>query len=99
MNSPLKVVEADIDSHFIEAVSAAGGITKRVQYRGERGCADHLTGFPWNRLFLVELKRPTGGRIRVAQSNDAECWFLIGVEKVYLRNVAEINRWIAKVRA
>lgn len=99
MNGPVKYVEADIDSYFIEAVSSNGGVTKRIQYRGERGAADHLCGFPWNRLFLVELKRPKGGRASVMQQQDFECWFLIGVEKIYLRNFAEINRWIKKVRA
>lgn len=90
--------EVDIDKYFIECVSAAGGITKRIQYRGERGCADHLTGFPYNRLFLVELKRPKGGRIRKLQHEDAKTWALMGVEKVYLSNFIEVYRWVKKVR-
>lgn len=99
MNRPVKIVEADIDAYFILQVTIAGGITERIQYRGKRGAADHLTGFPYNRLFLVELKRPKGGKIRIAQLQDAVNWFHIGVEKVYLRNHAEVDRWIKKVRA
>ena len=91
--------ESDIDKHFVEAVSAAGGVTKRIAYRGERGCADHLTGFGFNRLFLVELKRPKRYNIRVLQQKDAELWSHVGVEKVFLKSHAEINAWIAKVRA
>jgi hypothetical protein len=93
------VIEADIDKHFAEAVSAAGGVGKRIAYRGERGASDWLVGFPFNRLFLVELKRPKGGRIRRAQLNDAQLWMHVGVEKVWLRTIEEVNRWIKKVRA
>ena len=97
--SPRVIQEADIDKHFIEAVSAAGGVTKRIAYRGERGCADHLTGFGFNRLFLVELKRPRRYNIRRLQELDAKFWVQIGVEKVFLKSYAEINTWITKVRA
>jgi len=93
------VVEADIDKHFAEAVSAAGGVGKRIAYRGERGAADWLVGFPFNRLFIVELKRPKGGRIARLQEKDAELWFHVGVEKVWLRTYEEVNRWTKKVRA
>ena len=91
--------EVDIDDYYIEAVSAAGGITKRIAYRGERGCSDHLTGFSSNRLFLVELKRPEGGRIAVLQHRDSQLWSHVGVEKVYLKNFVEVNTWIKRVRA
>lgn len=96
MTTP-KIVEADIDQHYIDAVSAFGGITERVQYRGKRGCADHLTGFPFNRLFLVELKRPKGGKIAVLQNQDAEKWFLVGVQKVYLKTFKEVDDWVRRV--
>lgn len=92
-----KVVEADIDDHFIEAVSAFGGITERIQYRGKRGCADHLVGFPFNRLFLVELKRPQGGKVAALQHEDSKKWALVGVEKVYLKSYAEVNTWVRRV--
>jgi hypothetical protein len=91
--------ENDIDKHFCEAVSAAGGVTKKIIGRGWKGCADHLTAFSFNRLFLVELKRPRGGRIKFHQDEDAREWYQMGVVKVYLRNTDEINAWIAKVRA
>lgn len=91
------IVENDIDAFFIECVSAHGGVTERIQYRGKRGCADHLTGFPFNRLFLVELKRPKGGKIAVLQHKDAEKWFLMGVQKVYLKSYAEVRTWVKRV--
>jgi len=99
MNGPVKYVEADIDEFFVDTVHNAGGVTERIQYRGKRGAADHLTGFPYNRLFLVELKRPKGGKISKLQVLDADRWFDIGVEKVYLRNYAEVVQWVSKVRA
>lgn len=99
LNDCGNIVEADIDSYFVETVSAYGGITKRIAYRAERGCADHLTGFASNRLFLVELKRPKGGRIAALQDRDAKLWSEVGVEKVYLKSHAEVLRWVKRVSA
>lgn len=99
----MHTVEADIEKHFMDAVSAGGGITERIQYRGKRGCADHLTAFPFNRLYLVELKRPNdrggamGGRVSKLQEIDEKRWAQVGVQKVYLWTFEMVNRWVKRV--
>ena len=91
-------LEAAVEKHFCEAVSAHGGVERKIQYPGRRGAADRLVGFPFNRLFLVELKRPKGGRISVHQEDDEKSWAQVGVQKVYLHTIPAVNQWIARVR-
>jgi hypothetical protein len=90
-------LEAVVEKHFCEAVWAAGGCERKVQYLNRRGCADRLVGFPFNRLYLVELKRPKGGRISPHQEDDERYWAQVGVQKVYLYTVTAVNQWIARV--
>jgi len=91
--------EADVVAHFRAEVVKAGGVERLIQYRGRRGCADHLAGFPYNRLFLVELKRPKGGRISAHQEQDERDWCAVGVQKAYLYTREDVDHWIARVRA
>ena len=96
--------EEDIDAYYERQVVAAGGHTRRIIYRGRRGCADHLTGFPWDRLFLVELKKPKthaskAGAPRIHQTIDADEWRTVGVLKVFLKSRAEIDAWIKRACA
>ena len=100
-NSPCDAdqLEAQVEKHFCEAVSAAGGVERKIVYLQRRGCSDRLVGFPFNRLFLVELKRPRGGRISPHQQEDERYWAQVGVQKVYLHTIAAVNQWVSRVRA
>jgi hypothetical protein len=76
--------------------SPTGGFVERIKYLGKRGCADDLVIWPWNRIFLVETKRPKGGRISIHQHEDAKRLLIVGVKKVYLYTRDEVDRWIRK---
>ena len=89
--------EESIDVYYEESVNAAGGGTRKIAYRGRRGAADHLTAFPCNRLFLVELKRPVGGRIRHHQWEDSKWLAGFGVQKEFLHTRAAIDTFIQRV--
>lgn len=89
--------ECTIEDYYVEQVIAHGGVTRKIIYRGRRGCADQLTGFPFNRLFLVELKRPRGGKISVHQDQDANDWFAIGARKEFLHTKASVDEFILRV--
>lgn len=89
--------ESSIEDYYIESVEAVGGGTRRIAYRGRRGAADHLTAFKFNRLFLVELKRPKGGRIRVQQWEDAKWLQGFGVQKEFLHTREAIDAFIRRV--
>ena len=76
--------EQDVVDYAVREIEARGGVARPIIYRGRKGCADYLVGFPVNRLFLIEFKRPKGGKIGIHQSIDAEQWFAIGVMKEFL---------------
>jgi len=61
-----------------------------------RGCADRLVGFE-GRLYLVELKRPRGSRKSIQQTEDAKFWAAVGVVKIYLYTVEEVDAWIKEI--
>lgn len=91
------VKECNVEDYYVSAVKAAGGGTRPIAYRGRRGAADHLTLFPFNRIFLVELKRPKGGKIRMQQWEDAKWLQTFGVQKEFIHTFAAVDAFIARV--
>lgn len=87
------MIEAEIEDYFCDEVARYGGRTRKIQYVGLRGASDQLTGL-FGRLYIVELKRPSGGVISIHQSKDAEAWAEAGIEKVYLKTKAEVDTWL-----
>jgi len=90
--------EADIETYFDEQVKKHGGKSRPIIGRGWRGCSDRIAAFPYNRIYLVELKRPKDGTIRVHQQLDAEFWAPLGVQKEFLFSCAEVDAFIRRVR-
>lgn len=45
---------------LLNAVTAAGGLCKKIKFIGTLGAPDRLVLLPGGRLFFVELKSPTG---------------------------------------
>ena len=88
--------ERTVQDHLEHEVRIRGGFAERVKYAGKRGCADDLIIWPYNRMYLVELKRPKGGRISVHQHLDAAALMRVGVYKVYIYTKDEADRWIRK---
>lgn len=91
------VLEATVEDYLCEQVLAHGGGHRKIQYVGRRGCSDQLVVFPFNRIFMVETKRPKGGKISVHQEDDARWLLNFGVLKVYLFTTYEVDAWIRKV--
>lgn len=89
--------ECTIEEYFEKRVLEAGGGSRRIAYRGKRGCADQIAVFKFNRIFLVELKRPKGGKISVHQEEDWHWLFEFGVKKEFLHTKANVDSWIAQV--
>jgi hypothetical protein len=92
------MLECEVEKHLCDAIWANNGVERKIVYPGRRGCTDRLVGFSSNRLFLVETKRPKGGRISAHQEQNAKDWAAVGVEVVFLWSIPEVNRWIARVR-
>ncbi len=89
--------ECTIEEYFEARVLEVGGGTRRIAYRGRRGCADQLAIFKFNRFFLVELKRPKGGKISIHQDEDAKWLLALGVRKEYLHTKQAVDTFIARM--
>jgi hypothetical protein len=89
--------EHTVQEHLEHEVRRGNGFVERIKYLGKRGCADDLVIYPHNRIYLVETKRPKGGRISVHQHEDANRLLKVGVRKVYLYTRDEVDRWIRKI--
>lgn len=87
------MIEAEVEDYLCERITENGGRTRKIQYVGLRGASDQLVGL-FGRLYIVEVKRPSGGVISIHQSKDAEAWAEAGIEKVYLKTKAEVDTWL-----
>lgn len=52
--------ESAIEQYLNDEVTKLGGFTVKLSPKGYKGIQDRLVVLP-NRMFVVELKRPTGG--------------------------------------
>lgn len=71
--------EQTVVDYFTGLLDAAKWQWRLVIYRGRKGCPDILCAGPYNRMFLVEMKRPKGGRLDPLQVEDHAEWFKVGV--------------------
>jgi hypothetical protein len=92
-----KMLEADVEKYWCELVFQNGGIQHKLKYLDQDGAADRIAFFPHNRIFLVELKRPKGGRIRQQQMWDAQNLLQVGVLKEFLYTKHMCDMWIKRV--
>ena len=88
--------ESIIEKHFVEAVAKAGGLQRKVEYLGRRGCPDRLVGFPNGRHALVELKR-LRGRARDEQVREHVRLRLIGFDVRVLASIEAVDEFVAEL--
>lgn len=50
--------EGVVEDYLVEQVEAAGGLIRKVQWTGRRGCPDRYVSFPVGRCGFVEVKAP-----------------------------------------
>ena len=63
---PLMLEEA-VRQYFRQQVKAHGGLTRKLNPHGQNHWPDELATTPELGLFMVELKRPKGGRLSEGQ--------------------------------
>lgn len=88
--------EATVERHFVEAVSAHGGIAMKFVTPGRAGAPDRIVIFPYNRVLFVELKRPKGGRVRSHQTLWHGEALKLGVNVETLWTTEEVNSWVRR---
>jgi len=89
------VRESSIERHLAKAVLAAGGYSLKIM-PVIAGSPDRLVIFPPGRLFLVELKTPTG-RVRPIQQVMHDRLGALGAPVAVLNSSAAIDAWISRV--
>ena len=90
--------ESIIEKHFVEAAAKAGGLQRKVEYLGRRGCPDRLVGFPHGRHALIELKR-LRGRARDEQVREHVRLRSIGFDVRVLASIEAVDEFIAELLA
>jgi hypothetical protein len=63
----MPVLEASIERYLSGAVAILGGMTYKFSVPGVRGYPDRIVKLPGVSAFLVELKKPKGGRVAELQ--------------------------------
>lgn len=59
--------EAQVEKYLHDTVAELGGFTYKLAVPGRRGYPDRLVKLPNADAFVVELKRPRGGRLSALQ--------------------------------
>ncbi len=62
--------ESTVEEYLVQRVEQKGGLCQKITHPGRRGCPDRLVTWRDGRMFLVELKRPKGGKLSLSQVND-----------------------------
>jgi hypothetical protein len=60
-------LEVHVENYLVKRVEQLGGVAYKLVAVGKRGKPDRLVILPGVRPFLVELKRPSGGRLAELQ--------------------------------
>jgi len=86
------VDERDVDGRLSAAVKERGGLCLKLDSMGMKGIQDRLVLLPGARVFFVELKRPTGGRVSVLQKVRQTQIARLGFPSVVIRSPLEVDR-------
>lgn len=89
--------EADIEAYLEARVVALGGICEKFTSPGKRGVPDRIVTLPYNRIFMVELKRPSG-RYRKLQEIDHRERLQRGCAVETLWSKKEVDAFIRRVK-
>ena len=89
--------ERDIEKHFVETVEDLGGLTRKVQWIGRRGCPDRYAVFPGGRYCWVELKAP-GQWLDPHQEREIARLVAMGIKVAILSSVQDVDAWAEEYR-
>lgn len=91
----MTTLERTVENRLIKLTYQAGGMT--IKLTSQTGAPDRLIMLPGGKMFLVELKRPIGGRLSPLQ----EVWHkkarMVGITVVVLSSVEEVDLFMKDV--
>lgn len=91
------MLEAEVERYFVWVVARLGGKADKIEFVGKRGCPDRLVRLPES-LWLVELKRPKGGRLSALQKEFAKECEQLNNNYACLWSIEQIDQWAAQIR-
>jgi len=96
MNGKTAIVkERAVEAELVERVTARGGLCEKVMVVGRRGFFDRLIILPGPRIIFAEIKRPRFSRIAPHQQQYHDRFKALGVDVVFIRGSADIDRLLA----
>jgi hypothetical protein len=89
--------ESEIERYLCEEVERRNGFTRKLQYVNRRGCPDRLVMLPGGAVHLIELKRPSGGRLSVHQRNEFDEFMARDYIVCVLYSKEDVDHWLEQV--
>lgn len=86
--------EGKIERYLVEQVEAHGGLIRKSQWAGRRGCPDRFVAFPRGRHGFVEVKAP-GEKLDPHQAREVERLRGTGVSVGVVNNYDAVDMLIA----
>lgn len=90
------VSEATVERHLVDRIKARGGVCEKTVSPGKRGFFDRVVVVA-GRVFFVETKRPSRGRLTPHQKKRHDEFRAAGASVVILASVEEVEtfaRWL-----
>lgn len=91
----MSALEVSIEQYLSRAVAILGGMTYKFAVPGVRGYPDRIVKLPGVDAFLVELKRPKGGKVAELQKVRHEELRAVGWRVYLCKDRGEVDVVIA----
>jgi len=88
-----------VERELIARVEALGGLCIKMQAIGRRGFFDRLVVLPGAKIYFVECKRPSGGRLSAHQIWYHKGFGDLGARIAIVKDSADIDRLLAASEA
>jgi hypothetical protein len=85
-----------VERHLVDGITARGGVCEKTVSPGKRGFFDR-TAVIGGRVFFIETKRPSRGRLTPHQKQRHDAFRAAGATVVILASVEEVEsflRWL-----
>lgn len=90
------MIEADVENYLCFMVSKTGGLERKAQWIGRRGCPDRYVWWPGGKAAWVELKRP-GGKPDPHQAREIARLRNAGVPVFAIDTIEGVDTFIAEM--
>ncbi len=90
-------MEKQLETRLAEIIKKLGGKAFKLQFIGLRGAPDRIILMPGARVFFVETKNGTAGRLRVGQIAIAKILASLGFKVWVVTNEIELQEFISEI--